>query len=304
MQDNLTALGNRLAEYRRGANPHHYNVNVYGMRRTPGLRREEVAKGTGLSVEVISKIERGKYPSVNARLLHDLSDFYRLDDAKRDDLFHLANVEERRVEVEIVHSIPPALQEFVDHQREYPTFVINRRWDVIGWNDALNIVFGDMASMPADRRNILWIVFGIPELSNLLIDWERHARRIAGQFRLDFDWSRGDPRFVALVEELSAASEAFAALWTGPLDIRFKETVLKQIRHPQLGLLEFEQMGFRFTADPDMLVGVHYPCNDETARKMRGALSTRVVVGARHTATHGYAVNGVSSLARMDNRGG
>ncbi len=275
MQNNLKALGERLSEYRRMADPLEYKVPINGIRRTPGLRREEVATGVGVSAEVISKLERGKYPSVNAPLLCVLGNFYGLDAAKRADLFHLANIEERSNAIELAQSVPSELQEFVDHQREYPTFVINRRWDFVGWNEALNITFGDIGSMPESRRNILWIIFGFPNAPDLILDWERHARRVCGQFRLDYDWSQGDPRFVALVDELKAESKEFARLWAGPLDIQFKEIVLKQIRHPQLGQLDFQQMGFRPAADPDLLVGVHYPLNERTAQAIRSRLPAK-----------------------------
>lgn len=273
MSASLVELGKRLAEYRSKCNLSDYGIHPNGVRRTPGLRREELAEMTGLSTDLISKLERGKYPSVSARLLNELSVFYRLDAAKRIDLFHLANIEERTISPYLEVSIPDSLQDFVDHMSEYPTFVINRRWDVVGWNEALCVAFGDMEQLQGNQRNILWIMFGLPGTRTLVVDWERHARRVLGQFRLDYDHSCGDPRFIALVNELAQVSPDFAALWAGPLEIQFKEVVYKQLSHATLGRLDFRQMAFRFEDNPNLLVGVHYPLNERTARAIRSHLT-------------------------------
>lgn len=269
MESSLVELGNRLATYRRAAKPDDYGIVPLGARRTPGLRREEVAELTGFSLDLISKVERGKYPSVSARLLGHLSDFYRLDSAKRSDLFNLARLGERFGGIALEREVTPALQDLLDHQREFPTYVTNRRWDLVAWNEIFALVLGDPASMAEDRRNILWILFGSPGVKSLIVDWERHARRVIGQFRLDYGWAREDVRFVSLVNELMQVSPEFSEWWASGLEVSARVSVFKQINHAYLGLLDFQQMGFRSEENPNLLSTVYYPTNSKTSDLLR-----------------------------------
>ncbi len=273
MESSLVELGHRLATYRRAAKPADYGIVEVGARRTPGLRREEVAELTGFSLDLISKVERGKYPSVSARLLGHLSDFYKLDSAKRSDLFNLARLDERVDGIALERDVTPALQELLDHQREYPAYVTNRRWDLVAWNEIFSLVIGDPASMPEERRNILWIVFGAPGVRSVIVDWERHARRVIGQFRLDYGWARKDARFVALVDELTEVSPEFAEWWAIGLEVSARMSVFKQINHALLGVLDFQQMGFRSEENPNLLATVYFPTNNRTASLLRRHLA-------------------------------
>lgn len=273
MESSLVELGNRLATYRRAAKPADYGIVALGARRTPGLRREEVAELTGFSLDLISKVERGKYPSVSARLLGHLSDFYKLDTAQRRDLFNLARLEERTGEVVVERVVSPALQDLLDHQREFPTYVTNRRWDLVAWNEIFALVMGDPASLPDARRNILWILFGTPGVKTLIVDWERHARRVIGQFRLDYGWARNDERFVALVQELTQVSPEFAEWWASGLEVSTRTSIFKQVNHPLLGLLDFQQIGFRPEENPNLLSTVYYPTDPRTADLLRRFLA-------------------------------
>jgi len=274
MQDNLTALGQRLAEYRRTAHPQQYNVPMNGIRRTPGLRREEVAEGTGVSAEVVSKIERGKYPSVNTYLLAKLCDFYRLDDAKRADIFHLANLDGREPKTRLETGVPDSIQGILDAMPAFPSFVMNRRWDMIAWNAGLTALFGDFSQASLDDRNVVWIVLGIPQAKQLIVDWERHARRVLGQFRLDYGRALGDPQFTMLTDKLAAVSPEFRDWWSGPLDVQYKQRIFKDICHPVMGHLRLEQVGMRLEENPNLLMGIYYPRDVETRIALERGIAT------------------------------
>ena len=152
-------------------------------RRAPGLRRAEVAQLAGVSVDWYTWLEQGRPITVSTQVLESLVQALHLHTHERAHLFFLAHQQpppERAMEPE---TVSPTLQRFLDHQGLSPAFVIGRRWDVVAWNEAARVVFGDYSQMTTHERNTVWRIFTSPTHRHQLVDWEGYARRVLAQFR-------------------------------------------------------------------------------------------------------------------------
>jgi transcriptional regulator with XRE-family HTH domain len=181
-------------------------------RRTPGLRREDVALLAGVSATWYTWLEQGRPVKASSQLLENLARIFNLNPTERVQLFHLAS---RRPPLErnpCQPQISPVMQRLIDQMGGTPAMVVGRRWDVLAWNDALRAVLFDFESVPADERNLIWFHFTNPA-AHALHNWEAVTREVLARFRVDYGRHAGDSDFVELVEQLKAASPEFAEWW-------------------------------------------------------------------------------------------
>lgn len=273
MQNNLAAMGQRLAECRRRANPNAFDISTTGARRTPGLRREEVAHLVGVSTTVIEKIERGKYDSLTPQLLNELCNFYKLNEVERRDLFNLANKAWGDQRDLLEFAVPVTVQSLLDAIPTSPAFVMNRRWDIIASNCGLRLLYGDIQAGEGFANNLIWQAFMSPFSRSMVRDWETHTRRILAEFKLDYGRAAGDPRFTKLTDLLAANSSEFRAWWQDSADVRVEQRILKEMIHPLFGALVFDHIGFRLEENPNLLMAIYHPHNAETLSIMQQAVA-------------------------------
>ena len=234
-------------------------------RRTPGLRREDVAAVAGVSVTWYTWLEQGRDIHVSADVLERVCAALRMSGDEREYLFAL--VQHRPAP--IVPLRTPELTPPLLHMLEavtVPALVMTSRWDVIAWND-LTRIFRDYESMPAEHRNLLRIL--LVEDENYQRDsaqYEAMARRVLSKFRVDYSQSPNDPRFDELVAELSARSATFKKLWNSPEVMRRSEGVGY---YPQLGGLSFEHSSYVPEGNPTLRIVLYAPHDEQTAERIR-----------------------------------
>lgn len=181
-------------------------------RRTPGLRREEVAALAGVGLTWYTWLEQGRDISVSATFLDNLSKTLKLDAAERRHLFLLAH---QRLPSELAKtwcSVPPLVQTLIDDLPTRPAYILNLRWDVLAWNAAADKLFNFSAHSP-ERRNMLWLLFVDPAMRQRLSPWEAQVSQMLSSFRRDFARATQDPAMDELVEELTKVSPEFNQLW-------------------------------------------------------------------------------------------
>jgi transcriptional regulator with XRE-family HTH domain len=185
-----------------------------GRRRTPGLRREELAQLAGISATWVTWIEQGRVASVSAPTLLGLARALRLSAAEREYLFRIAGRPDP-APVAAGEGDRRVLQALVDRMPD-PCYVLDRYWDAVAWNRAALRLFPAWLGRAAraDRRvNLLHYVFLEPAAQRQVVDWKRRSQRLVAEFRADTAALRRDPPRRLLVEQLSAMSPAFAVAW-------------------------------------------------------------------------------------------
>lgn len=259
-------LAEFLKSRRARLSPVDVGLSAGSRRRTPGLRREEVAQLAGVGVTWYTWFEQGREIQVSAHFLENLARGLRLDAAERDHLFTLAHHRPAPL-VPQSSIVSPALQHMIE-TLPHPAYVKTLRWDLAAWNRSLTILFGDFNRYPVERRNILWLLFTDPIFHDLLVDWETDARRVIAKFRLDFGRSGNDPAFLALIRDLDAASPEFRHWWPRHDVDGFGEG-LKRIRAGALGEIEFEHNTLAVEYTPDLRLVIYTPVAGESAQKAR-----------------------------------
>lgn len=212
-------------------------------RRTPGLRREEVAQLAGISVEWYRWLEQARNIRASAQTLLQIGHALRLEPAEVQYLLLLSgHAPASHPPARGTPAISARLQHVLDELLPCPAYIHGRRWDVLAWNEAASLVFGDFAARDGIERNCLHMGLLGP-LRDMIPGWEDHARGLVAAFRNDYAHHRGEPWFDELVSVLLRESPEFAHWWTEP-EVRGWRDGPKILRHPELGELAFEQCGF------------------------------------------------------------
>src|SRR4051794_2800641 len=242
-------------------------------RRTPGLRREEVADLAGVGVTWYTWLEQGRDIRVSADVLASIARALQLEPAERAHLFRLAG-HAPPVTESAGAGISPRLQRVLDHWDPFPAHVAGRRRDVLAWNRASELING-WSSVPEDKRNLLWFVFQVPTMRRLLVDWEHEAALSVAAFRAEAGGGVGEPVYQALITELLAASPAFAAIWARQ-DVRGRQEGVKRFQHPKLGRFDLEFTAFQIAEQPSLRLYLYSPADGQSETKLRdaGAAST------------------------------
>lgn len=180
-------------------------------RRTPGLRREEVAALAGVGLTWYTWLEQGRNIGVSSSFLDNLARVLKLDAAERRHLFLLAH-ERPPAEPGKTWCVLPPLVRRLMHDLPHPAFVLNLRWDVLGFNALADELFGFSKHTPG-RRNLLWLLFTDPALHARFYDWETQAPLMLSRFRRDFARATQEADIHALVNELEQVSPEFKAWW-------------------------------------------------------------------------------------------
>jgi len=206
-------LGDFLRRRREGITPSAVGLPGGGRRRTPGLRREEVAALAGIGLTWYTWLEQGRAIKVSTAFLENIARVFRLDETERRHLFLLAHHRPPPSLPKRSCRLPDFVRRLLDGLGDRPAHVLNLRWDVVGWNAASGALFGFDARSP-EERNMLWMLFSDPAISERIIDWDHHAPRIVASFRRDFAEAADDEDMIALVDQLSASSAVFSRLWS------------------------------------------------------------------------------------------
>ncbi|MGB6242386.1 MAG: helix-turn-helix transcriptional regulator [Castellaniella sp.] len=249
------ALGAFLRSARARVSPGDHGLPPGLRRRTPGLRREEVAQLGGISTTWYTWIEQGREVSVSVDVWCRLADALKLARAERHYLFSLAECADPQAGRLDTVALPDGLSDCVD-SIQGPAYILDQAWNVLAWNPALQQLFDGWPGR--GRANLLHYIFMEPAARTLVLDWEERASRVVAEFRADVAALAGDPAIGSLVAELQAGSPLFARCWTRQTVID-REGGLREFQHPSRGRLRFRQFTFRLAIRPDcklvMLLG-------------------------------------------------
>ncbi|PIC02057.1 helix-turn-helix transcriptional regulator [Caulobacter sp. X] len=271
----LTTTENRLGAYLRDRRARLDPVALGfagARRRTPGLRREEVAQRAHISATWYTWLEQGRGGAPSADVLDRIARALMLTDVEREHLFLLGLGRPPEPRYRETQDISPRLQRVLDALDPSPAMIKTLTWDVVGWNRAATLVFGDYGAAAPEDRNILRRIFCNPRSRAANFDWEAVARFVVSAFRVDVAraGAGAEAAAAALIEELSRRSPDFAAMWAAN-DVSAHHEGVKRLRHPLLGEVAFEYSGFAVDGRPDLGMIVYNPMQVETVERL-GAL--------------------------------
>jgi len=266
-------LADFLKKRRAAIQPEDVGLPSGGRRRTPGLRREEVAQLAGVGATWYTWLEQGRDVRASVDVLEAISRALRLTGAERIHLILLGRGEEAPSCPAPTERISPTLKRLVQNLDPNPAYVLGRRWDYLAWNDAAVALFGDFGRLPKPARNHVWQMFTDPVRRELMCDWEQSSRLCAAKFRADSARHLGDPAFEQLIESLRKASPEFCQAWRRHEVARTGEG-RKQFNHPVAGTLVFEHAVLNPSETPEQRVILYSPAAEsDTAEKLAQLLS-------------------------------
>ncbi|MCW3694730.1 helix-turn-helix transcriptional regulator [Burkholderia cenocepacia] len=243
-------------------------------RRTPGLRREEVAQRAHVSVAWYTWLEQGRGGAPSADVLDRLARALMLNEAEREHLFLIGLGHPPEVRYHAPAGVTPRLQHVLDSLDASPAIIRTATWDVAAWNDAAAATLTDYATLPPAARNILRLIFVDAGVRHAQSDWERVARFAVGGFRADVARSGATQTVQAFVDEMRATSAEFDAMWRDH-DIRTHEEATKEIRHPRAGRIALEHSTFSVTGRPDLSLVIFTPATPADRARIRELVAAR-----------------------------
>lgn len=262
-------LADFLKIRRQKISPSQVGLPTTERRRTPGLRREEVAQLSGIGLTWYTWLEQGRPIHVSTSIIESLSRVLLLDAAERRHLYLLANQPFPNEILEDERAVSPALMHFLDSLILYPAMVTDQRWNVVAWNRAADLLYGSFREMSERERNIVWRMFTDEKHRQQCPEWEINAKQLLGNFRASCGQYIEDPWLVAFVEDLKQESVEFEAWWSLH-EIDDSRETYKNLNHPMAGLLSFEVNSFDVMDGTRLKLMIHVPKpGTDTADKMK-----------------------------------
>jgi transcriptional regulator with XRE-family HTH domain len=246
--------------------PEQVGVSYHGRRRTPGLRREEVAQLSGVGVTWYTWLEQGRDIHVSEQVLTAIARTLMLDRDERAHLFTLAGVPEL-VSVVECNAVSPQLHATLAKLDPYPACITSPKYDVLAYNRAYNNLITDFDALPVEERNCMWLTFTDPRWRKIVLDWEDASARMVANLRVTMADQVGDATWKSFVNRLLAASPEFAELWARH-EVRGIQNKSKRIKHPKVGLLKFEVTNTWLAPRSGRRLMVYVPADAETERRV------------------------------------
>ena len=261
-----TELGTLLRSRRAALSPEDVGLPDGRRRRTPGLRREEVAQLASISPTYYALIERGRAVNPSLQIIDALGAALRLSPAESDYLHTLAAGE----------AVPPApaasaeilaagVADLVARLDPYPTYVTGRRWNVLAANRAARALWTDWPAVPESDRNMLIWTFTASEARQVFVEWESEAMALLARFRAAAARHLGDPGFTELIDRLHAISPEVRAWWHRQ-DVAPLGSGTKRLRHPTLGEIDLQHVVLQVADNPEHKVITFTPTHEDTQR--------------------------------------
>ncbi|WP_438295766.1 helix-turn-helix transcriptional regulator [Streptomyces sp. HUAS TT7] len=231
-------------------------------RRTPGLRREEVAELAGVSTDYIVRLEQGRGLRPSANVVEALARALRLPPAERDYLFNLARQRPRTTDKPATAAAPP-LAHLVTDLSPLPAMLMNHRYDILAWNVEMAKLLVDFGTLPPPQRNAMWLCLMHPEIREFYVDRERVVREGIAHLRAAWAAHPDDRALTDLITEFTTHDEEFARLWA-ERDIKVNGRGHKAIRHPHAGVIAVHFEVLVPLQDPDQRLVIYRAADDES----------------------------------------
>jgi transcriptional regulator with XRE-family HTH domain len=260
-----TELGAFLRACRARITPEAVGMPPGPRRRTPGLRREEVAQLAGVGVTWYTWLEQGRRINASEQVVEAIARSLKLTEAERDHLYRLA---------EITPSAPPAgvalpaeVQPILDALNPLPAAMRSARYDLLAWNDTYAALFPGVVGGDSARRNTMWCGFTTPGCCNPYLDRDLELPRMVAMFRSEYGRHVGEPEWESFVAELAAASPDFVELWAQQ-QVATPASMDKAFRHGAVGIIRMTSTSLHLSARPDTRITVFTPRDEESRERM------------------------------------
>ena len=253
---NRNELGNFLRTRRTKLEPEKFGLSDKRRRRTPGLRREEVAELAGISIDWYVRLEQGRTVRPSQDTIDALAKALRLNKVEHAHLCMLARAPHRSA---FRREVVPEAMLHILKSLHLPAYITGRRWDILAWNHEATAVIADFGLIPQEERNILLHMLSAPAMKRLFgAAWAGEAKRMLALFRTTYDVWAGDSEFEALLQLLRQKSPQFSRWWENH-EIKSGTGVQKLLHHPTRGLLRFQTASFQANDDPALKLSVYAP---------------------------------------------
>ncbi|MFT8321589.1 MAG: helix-turn-helix transcriptional regulator [Bacillus sp. (in: firmicutes)] len=265
LEGRLYALSEFLKTKRAKITPQMVGLPAGIRRRTPGLRREEVAQLAGVSTTWYTWLEQGRDIQVSVSVLEAIAEALQLNKDERKYLHGLA-IEEGDKSVyseEEPPVITPSLKKIMEELQYCPTIISDRRCYIVGWNEAAAHIFVDFKEIPLEKRNILELLFSRKEFRTLAVNWEHFVKGFIAIFRTYYGQYVADEWYTSFIERMEADYQDFSKLWNES-EVSSAPEVLIEFRHAKLGKLLFDLTSFQVQGNHDLRCSVYTPVEGTT----------------------------------------
>jgi len=256
----LKALSAFLTEQRAKILPETVGLPSGGRRRTPGLRREEVAQLAGVSSTWYTWLEQGRDINVSSSVLDCIASALRLTPDERKYLFALAmeTPSSSMMSQQEEPKISPSLQKMVDELHYCPTIISDRHCQIVGWNRAASYVFLAFERIPAEQRNMIRLLFTRKEFRRLAVNWEHFVMGFLSIFRSYYGQYVEDAWYEQFLQEMEQVDPEFLPLWKHSQVSSAPEVVI-EFRHAKMGKMLFDLTSLQVQGSADLRCSVYTP---------------------------------------------
>src|SRR5690349_12933433 len=259
-------LASFLRSRRERISPEQVGLPAGGRRRTPGLRREEVAQLAGVGVTWYTWLEQGRDINPSVQVLDAISRTLRFDTHERSHLLTLAGQPAPTIANQCLELYPTA-QPLIDQLEPYPAFIVNDRHDVLAYNRVFASFFDSSKTIPDEERNVLWLAFTDPEWQKVIVDRDEAVGQLVAEFRGAMAEHLHEPAWTTLVARLHRASPEFSAVWARH-DVQGAQSRTKRALHPVVGLLTVNYTNLWLCQGLGTRIVAYTPADDRTRRRL------------------------------------
>jgi transcriptional regulator with XRE-family HTH domain len=260
-------LADFLRSRRERISPEEVGLPPASRRRTPGLRREEVATLAGVGVTWYTWLEQGRDINASPQVLDAVARTLLLDPHEREHLFRLADVPDGSAQGDCA-AMPATIQVLLDKLLPYPACVRNARYDTLGYNSAYEQLVGRLSDRPFEDRNSLWCMFTSPVTRAAMVDWDETAPRLVAEYRAAMAAHVSEPAWKCLVSRLTKASPEFAEFWERH-EVAPQENRTKRWLHARVGLLRLDYTHLWLGQRLGTKMTTYTPADEQTAERLR-----------------------------------
>lgn len=279
-QTRFEALSAFLKSKRAGIQPQSVGLPAGTRRRTPGLRREEVAQLAGVSTTWYTWLEQGRDIKVSASVLDAIASAMQMNNDERKYLYDLALEANATVsQPEFIQArIPPSLERIITELQYCPTLITDRHFQIVGWNRAAAHVFLDFEQISGEERNLIRLLFARKELRSLAVNWEHFVKGFLSIFRAYYGHYVGDVWYKQFIEEMIHAHSEFQSLWQES-QVSMGPEVLIEFRHAKAGKMLFNLTSLQVQGNMDLRCSIYTPAEgSSTEAKLQRLMEKAAVV--------------------------
>ncbi len=259
--DRKKELGRFIKTKRNNITPESLGLPRGNRRRTPGLRREEVAQMSGVGITWYTWLEQGRDIQVSQEVLVSIARVLKLTEVETRHMLDLGNPQASSYETKKRTGIDPIVQRVLDSLHYSPAFVMDKSWNILAWNEAAIAVFGDFETLNKKECNMIWLMFKAPNYRKLFVDWDHHARGIVARFRSSISHMIAEPNTSQFINDLCQSSDIFNTWWHSH-EVEDNTVLTKKLQHPIMGELIFDFCSLEISGKSDLTIIINTPAPD------------------------------------------